>query len=94
VSQRGSTVDGGFIDGVERILGTAVDPRVADAIAAELDVDRRGLTFTEDDVDAAVQDLVSEVRWARPDVEVRSEAVMVGRGRKPLFALHLSHLAS
>lgn len=92
VSQRGSTVDGGFIDDVERVLGTAVDPRVADAIAAELDVDRRGLTFTEDDVDAAVQDLVSEVRWARPDVDVRKEPVLVGRGRKPLFALHLSHL--
>jgi hypothetical protein len=92
VSGRGVTIDGGFIDSIERVLGTAVDPRVADAIAGELGVDRRGLTFTEDDVDTATQNLVTEVRWARPDIEVRSEPILVGRGRKPLVALHLSHL--
>jgi hypothetical protein len=68
-----------------------VDPEVADAIAAVLGVERPSITFV-DDVDATVQELIAEISWVRPDVQIRAEDMVVGGGRRPVAALGVEHL--
>jgi transcriptional regulator with XRE-family HTH domain len=91
LSTRGLTIDTRFLDDVEQRPGSPVDPEVADAIAAVLGVERPSITFV-DDVDATVQELIAEISWVRPDVQIRAEDMVVGGGRRPVAALGVEHL--
>lgn len=92
VSANGVTIDSNFLDDIERRLGTAVDPKVADAMVAALGTERDEVTFTDDDLGTAVQDLIGEIVFARPDVAVRVQDMVVRGGRRPLAALHVAQL--
>jgi hypothetical protein len=92
VSARGVTVDARFLDDVEQRPGSPVEPKLADAIAAELGVGRPSITFVDDVVNTAVQDLIAEIAWARPDVQIRTEDMVAGGGRRPVAALLVEHL--
>jgi transcriptional regulator with XRE-family HTH domain len=92
VSGRGVTIDARFLGEVELRPGSPVDPKLADAIAAELGVNRPSITFADDVLDTTVQDLIAEISWVRPDIHIRTEDMVVGGGRRPLAALHLEHL--